>query len=79
VKYRVELTETAQEDADAAYKWLAERTRHAVAWFNGLSDAIDGLCEFPTRWPLARESGEFEEPVRQLLYGKSPHIYRFCS
>jgi hypothetical protein len=55
---------------------LADRTVHAAGWFNGLVDAIEGLAVLSTRCPLARESGEFEEPVRQLLYGKSPHIYR---
>jgi len=27
-------------------------------------------------YPLARESREFDEPIRQMLYGKAPHIYR---
>lgn len=76
MKYRVRLTEEAQEDADAAYQWLAARTAHAAAWFNGLMDAIEGLSDLPTRWPLARENKEFKEPVRQMLYGKSPHAYR---
>lgn len=76
MKYRVELTESAKQDADAAYQWLAERTSHAAAWFNGLEEAIEGLAEHPTRWGLARESAEFGEPIRQMLYGKSPHAYR---
>jgi plasmid stabilization system protein ParE len=76
VKYRVELTRSAQADADAAYLWLAERTAHAAGWFNGLVDAIGTLAELPKRWPLARESREFDAPVRQLLYGKAPHIHR---
>lgn len=76
MKYRVKMTDTAQKDADTAYRWLAERTTHADAWFNGLEEAIEGLSQLPTRWPLARESREFKEPVRQLLYGKPPHVYR---
>ena len=52
------------------------RTSRAAAWFNGLEEAIEGLADFPNRWGLARESAEFDEPVRQLLYGKSPHVYR---
>jgi plasmid stabilization system protein ParE len=70
------MSEDAQVQADAAYRWLGERTTNAAAWFNGLLDAIEGLAELPTRWPLARESAKFDEPVRQLLYGKSPHAYR---
>ena len=76
MKYRVELTESARANVDEAHQWLAERTVHAAAWFNGLEAAIEGLSEFPNRCSLARESREFDEPVRQLLYGKRPHIYR---
>ena len=76
MKYRVELTQSAHSDADAAYKWLAAQTGHATAWFDALMGAIESLAELPTRCPLARESGEFDEPVRQLLYRKSPHVYR---
>jgi plasmid stabilization system protein ParE len=76
VKYRVRLTDSALVDADGAYQWLAARTIHADAWLNGLEEAVEGLAEMPTRWPLARENREFDEPVHQLLYGKSPHVYR---
>ncbi len=76
MKYTVRVTVSAQKDADAAYLWLAERTIHAVRWLDGLEKAIEDLSDLPTRWPLARESREFDEPVRQLLYGKSPHVYR---
>ena len=79
MKYRVEITTSARSDADAAYQWLAERTLHAAAWFNGLVDAIEGLAELPTRWPLARESGEFDEPIRQMLYGKTRISTGCCS
>jgi plasmid stabilization system protein ParE len=76
VKYTVKVTTAAQKDAEAAYLWLAERTIHAQSWLNGLEEAIAGLAQLPTRWPLARESRDFDEPVRQLLYGKSPHFHR---
>ena len=76
MKYRVLVAGSAQRNADEAYSWLAERTIHAGSWLDGLEEAIQGLEEFPLRWPLARESREFAEPVRQLLYGKTPHIYR---
>jgi plasmid stabilization system protein ParE len=72
----VEVTTGAQRDAEAAFEWLAARTEHAGTWFNGLVDAIEGLAELPNRWPLARENEEFDEPIRQMLYGKPPHVYR---
>ena len=70
------MTVNAQAETDAVYLWLARRTIHAGRWLEGLEKAIEGLSDFPTRWSLARESREFEEPVRQLLHGKSPHAYR---
>lgn len=76
MKYSVRVTASAQADIDAAYAWLARRTLHADSWLHKLEGAIEGLTAFPTRCPLARESREFDEPVRQLLYGKSPHVYR---
>jgi hypothetical protein len=76
VIYRVNLTLIAQTDVGEAYEWLAERTIHADEWFSGLGDAIGTLAQFPNRWPLAREGDEFKQPVRQLLYGSPPHVYR---
>lgn len=76
MKYTVRVTANAERDADAAYRWLAKRTSHAEKWIDGLEAAIEGLSEFLTRCPLARENNEFDDEVRQLLYGKSPHVYR---
>jgi plasmid stabilization system protein ParE len=76
VTYRIEVTEHAQQNADAAYEWLVQRGFQASEWFDGLDEAIASLAELPMRCGLARESAEFDEPVRQLLYGKIPHVYR---
>ena len=45
-------------------------------WFNGLIDAINSLELYPLRCPIAPESDEFEEQIRQLLYGKRGRAYR---
>lgn len=75
--YEVHVTEPAHADIEAAYEWLKERTdQYAVAWFNGLANALDGLAHLPARCPLAAESRHFHEKVYQLLYGKRPHLYR---
>jgi plasmid stabilization system protein ParE len=77
VKCRVEVTATARKEAEEAFRWLAARTStHAVPWFNGLVEAVESLAQFPKRWPLARENAVFGQEIRQMLYGKSPHIYR---
>ena len=75
--YTVEVTATAEFEAEAAFLWLNERTNiHAIEWLGGLHKAIAGLDQFPQRWPTARENNSFREEIRQLLYGKSPHVYR---
>ena len=77
MRYRVRITTTAKSDAESAFKWIQEQSpAHAVKWFNGLIDAVERLCIFPTRWPLAPEGAYFEEEIRQMLYGKNPHVYR---
>src|SRR5262249_44734731 len=76
--YRVEITATAQQDADAILDWLI--SHHAgdagLRWFLALQDAIDSLSDFPDRCPRAPETSHFSIDVRQLLYGQAPHVYR---
>jgi plasmid stabilization system protein ParE len=77
MKHRVHLTRSASADAQRAYDWLAPRApRAAVKWFNGLFGVIDTLERFPRKCGLARESAQAPEEIRQLLYGRRPHIYR---
>jgi len=77
VKYRVRITATAKLEAEIAFNWIQEQSpTHAVNWFNGLVDAIERLSMFPARWPLAIEDAYFAEEIRQMLYGKIPHVYR---
>ena len=45
-------------------------------WLWGISEAITSLSKFPERCQIIPENDAFEETVRQLLYGKKPHIYR---
>jgi plasmid stabilization system protein ParE len=41
-----------------------------------MEDAIASLATFPKRCPIAPESARFPFEVRQLLYGRKPHVYR---
>ena len=76
--FRVETTAEAEREADAILEWLI--SEHAgdtgVRWFRALQDAIESLAKFPERCPLAPESSLFPFEVRQLLYGRPPHVYR---
>jgi plasmid stabilization system protein ParE len=44
----------------------------ALKWYLGLKKAILSLDERPNRSPAMRTSGK----LRQLLYGRKPHVYR---
>lgn len=68
--YKVEFAQSAQDDADAAYLWIAEQAPEAATkWFNKLQQQVESLATHPKRCPLAPESAAFQQEMRQLLYG----------
>jgi len=76
--FRVETSAQAESDANSILEWLL--SEHAgetgIRWFLALDDAIASLAAFPKRCPLAPETARFPFEVRQLLYGRKPHVYR---
>ena len=69
MRYSVEITEPAQQNIQEAYDWLsAESSRAATAWIDGLLETIESLDAFPLRCPLAPESTDHPEEIRQILY-----------
>ena len=71
--YRVDITARAAHDLDNVYRYIeAEQSKQAVTWFNGLYEALQSLTSSPHRSPLIKEAS----PLRHLLYGNKPHIYR---
>jgi toxin ParE1/3/4 len=76
--FRVEVSAQAESDADAILDWLLSQYagETGLRWFQGLDDAIVSLATFPKRCPLAPENARFPFEVRQLLYGRRPHLYR---
>jgi plasmid stabilization system protein ParE len=75
--YDVVIQPPAKLDIDAAYQFIFSRSEQSAnKWFVGLFKSIESLSKIPSRCGLARESGEFSEPIRQLLYGRRPHLYR---
>ena len=75
--YRIEITETAELEIQEAYNWYYERSPlGAKRWVRSLRRKIETLRRQPERCPLARESDAFEDPVRQILYGKRSGVYR---
>jgi plasmid stabilization system protein ParE len=76
--FRVEITVEAERDGKGILEWLAEQNagEAGLRWFQGLEKAIASLATFPLRCPLAPENAEFPFEVRNLLYGRRPHVYR---
>ena len=73
MRYSVEITEPAQLNIQEAYDWLhAESATAAVEWIDGLLETIEKLGTFPLRCPLAPESTDHKEKIRQIFY----HSYR---
>jgi plasmid stabilization system protein ParE len=76
--FRVELSDRAQADITAIYDWLRSQQAGDAGerWFVALREAISSLSSLPLRCPVAPESRESPVEVRQLLYGRKPHVYR---
>jgi toxin ParE1/3/4 len=74
--YHVELTTRAARDLRALLISIrAHESTVAARWFNGLEHAVKSLRQSPQRCPVAPESGA-KRPVRHLLYGRKPRLYR---
>ena len=76
--FRVESTAEAELDSIAILEWLmAQQAGDAgLRWFLALDDVIASLATLPHRCALAPENARFPFEVRQLLYGRKPHVYR---
>jgi plasmid stabilization system protein ParE len=76
--FRVKTTRKAKRDLDVILSWLLaeEAGETGWRWFRSLKEAVASLSTFPERCPLAPENREFPFEVRQLLYGRKPHVYR---
>ena len=76
--FRVEITPQAEQDAEAILEWLIaqEAGEAGLRWFIRLRKAIATLAERPRRCPPAPENASVPFEMRQLLYGRRPHVYR---
>ena len=77
MKYRVYIEPPALADVDAIYLWLRKTSlRAADAWLDGMGDAIDAVARMPSSYALAPESMALGIDIREMHYGRAPHIYR---
>ena len=68
----VRIHPAALEEADAAIRWYAERSRRAAeAFLHELSRAIDRIAEDPDRFP------EFAFGSRRLILRRFPYVVVF--
>jgi toxin ParE1/3/4 len=75
--YLVELTARAGRDLNYLSGQINARDSVAAAqWLDGLELAIYTLEQFPRRCPSAPESRRVKRPLRHLLYGRKPDVYR---
>ncbi len=71
LKHHVIITPDADEDLRAAFRFLRAEGSPQVAraWLNGIKKKIESLSDNPQRAHGAPDSGSFDEPIRELLYG----------
>jgi toxin ParE1/3/4 len=71
--YLVRFSARAGRDLESLFEEIhADQSTAALKWYAGLKKAILSMEETPNRCPYAQES----KKLRNLLYGKKPHIYR---
>ncbi len=74
--YLVEFAARAARDLEILYvEKNAAESRAAARWFNRLELAVDALALHPHRSPIAVEARRATRKLRNLLYGKKPHVY----
>lgn len=70
-RYRVEVTEPAYLEIEETENWIASDSPVAAErWAAGLLEALRSLDTMPARCPLAPESQDHAEEIRQLIYGR---------
>lgn len=70
--YVVKVTRRAERDLDHLFQDIrAAHIEAALDWYKGLKQAILSLENKPQRCRLMRRA----HGIRQLLYGRKPHVY----
>jgi hypothetical protein len=71
VSYRIIVLPRAKlHMLDQALWWSRNRsTEQALRWLDGFEFALASLADRADRCSLARESGDFDVPIRELRYG----------
>jgi toxin ParE1/3/4 len=77
VKFRVEITPTAESDIRDIWSFIAEESpENASSFILGLEEQVLTLEAFPGRCPLIPENEILDTKYRHLIYGKYRTIFR---
>jgi plasmid stabilization system protein ParE len=75
--FKLKVTRRAMAEAYQTYEWLAKQSTSAAAkWIGDLFAKIETLKKNPERCPLAEESPEFKQEIRELLFGRGRNVHR---
>jgi hypothetical protein len=71
MRYRVLITQRAQQEAQASHDWWAEHrsAEQAARWYDAFLKSANSLERDPERWALAAEGDRFPYQIRQLNFG----------
>ena len=71
MRYRVIVTPQAESELRSTHNYIRKHAPDAArTWIRGVRREIRSLTRFPERAPLAQESSSFQEPIREILYGR---------
>ena len=78
MKYRVRLTEKAEQDVSDVLVWFREQlaVEAGARWFAKLMAKIDTLETMPERCGLAAEAEDLGREIRELHLGRRRGTYR---
>jgi plasmid stabilization system protein ParE len=75
--YKLKVTRRAMAEAYQTYEWLAKQSASGAArWLRDLFAKIETLKKHPDRCPLAEESPEFRQEIRELLFTRRRNVHR---
>ena len=75
--YRVILQRLAMQDLDDAFVWAARKAPATAArWLDRFQAALQRLDTNPQRCLRAREHRKVDVELREILFGKTPNVYR---
>jgi toxin ParE1/3/4 len=74
----VELHPETAKDIRQITRFISERvsSKSAARWHDRIEAAIGRLANEADQWPQAEDAAELGIDLREMLYGRRPHVYR---